>query len=122
MAPQPRRGGAKSSCSSATVPSARTTACQQRLPQRTERRQRPASSPSPRSTRLVTRPRRISSRNSSADQPKRFALMREAFRLEREDVAHIPLHQQPIVWAAKRNIELHQAPDNQLRLWLVTVN
>jgi peptide/nickel transport system substrate-binding protein len=56
------------------------------------------------------------------DQPKRFALMREAFRLEREDVAHIPLHQQPIVWAAKRNIELHQAPDNQLRLWLVTVN
>ena len=56
------------------------------------------------------------------DQAKRFALMREAFRLEREDVAHVPLHQQPIVWAAKRNIELRQGPDNRLRLWHVTVN
>jgi peptide/nickel transport system substrate-binding protein len=56
------------------------------------------------------------------NQERRFALMREAFRLEREDVAHVPLHQQPIVWAAKRNIELRQGPDNRLRLWHVSVN
>jgi peptide/nickel transport system substrate-binding protein len=56
------------------------------------------------------------------NEPQRFALMREAFRLEREDIAHVPLHQQPIVWAARRNIELRQGPDNRLRLWHVTVN
>jgi peptide/nickel transport system substrate-binding protein len=55
------------------------------------------------------------------DQPKRFALMREAFRLERQDIAHVPLHQQPIVWASKRGIEMRQGPDNRLRLWHVRV-
>jgi peptide/nickel transport system substrate-binding protein len=37
-------------------------------------------------------------------------------------VAHIPLHQQPIVWASKRNVDMRQGPDNRLRLWHVTVN
>jgi peptide/nickel transport system substrate-binding protein len=64
----------------------------------------------------------IQQASRETDQQKRFALMREAFRLEREDIAHVPLHQQPIVWAAKRNIELRQGPDNRLRLWHVTVN
>jgi peptide/nickel transport system substrate-binding protein len=53
------------------------------------------------------------------DEAKRRALMREAFALERQDIAHVPLHQQPIVWASKRGIELAQGPDNRLRLWLV---
>ena len=53
------------------------------------------------------------------DEAKRRALMREAFALEREDIAHVPLHQQPIVWASRKGIELAQAPDNRLRLWLV---
>ncbi|MFQ3622229.1 MAG: ABC transporter substrate-binding protein [Acetobacteraceae bacterium] len=53
------------------------------------------------------------------DETRRRALMREAFALEREDIAHVPLHQQPIVWASRRGIELAQAPDNRLRLWLV---
>jgi peptide/nickel transport system substrate-binding protein len=53
------------------------------------------------------------------DEAKRRALMREAFDLERRDIAHVPLHQQPIVWAARRGIELAQAPYNRLRLWLV---
>ncbi|WP_439578699.1 ABC transporter substrate-binding protein [Elioraea sp.] len=53
------------------------------------------------------------------DETKRRALMREAFAVEREDIAHVPLHQQPIVWASRKGIELGQAPDNRLRLWLV---
>ena len=53
------------------------------------------------------------------DEAKRRALMREAFVVEREDIAHVPLHQQPIVWASRKGIELGQAPDNRLRLWLV---
>jgi peptide/nickel transport system substrate-binding protein len=64
----------------------------------------------------------ITQANTETDQAKRFALIREALRLEREDVAHIPLHQQPIVWASKRNIDMRQGPDNRLRLWHVTVN
>jgi peptide/nickel transport system substrate-binding protein len=34
---------------------------------------------------------------------------------------HVPLHQQSITWASKKGIALAQAPDNQLRLWLVRI-
>lgn len=54
------------------------------------------------------------------DTTKRNALLAEAVAIERSDVAYIPLHQQPITWAARKGVELKQAPDNQLRLWLVT--
>ena len=54
------------------------------------------------------------------DTAKRNALLAEAVTIERNDVAYIPLHQQPITWAARKGVDLKQAPDNQLRLWLVT--
>ncbi|MFC5523765.1 ABC transporter substrate-binding protein [Polaromonas jejuensis] len=54
------------------------------------------------------------------DPAKRKVLMGEALSIERNDVAYIPLHQQPITWASKKGVELRQSPDNQLRLWLVT--
>ena len=57
---------------------------------------------------------------SELDMPKRNALLAEAEGIERNDVAYIPLHQQPITWAARKGVELRQSPDNQLRLWLVT--
>jgi peptide/nickel transport system substrate-binding protein len=57
-----------------------------------------------------------------ADEPKRRALIREAMQLEKADVAHVPLHQQPIVWASKKGIDMAQSPDNRLRLWYVKVN
>ena len=57
---------------------------------------------------------------SELDTTKRTALMGEATAIIRNDVAYIPLHQQPITWAARKGVELKQAPDNQLRLWLVT--
>ncbi len=57
---------------------------------------------------------------SELDTAKRTALMGEATAIIRNDVAYIPLHQQPITWAARKGVELRQAPDNQLRLWLVT--
>jgi peptide/nickel transport system substrate-binding protein len=57
----------------------------------------------------------------ASDEPTRRALIREAFALEKADIGHIPLHQQPITWAAKKGIDLRQGPDNQLRLRLVTV-
>jgi peptide/nickel transport system substrate-binding protein len=58
---------------------------------------------------------------SEIDPAKRAKLIEEAVTLERNDVSHVPLHQQPITWAAKKGISMAQAPDNQLRLWLVKV-
>jgi peptide/nickel transport system substrate-binding protein len=57
----------------------------------------------------------------SASEPQRRALLEEAFAIEKADIGHIPLHQQPITWASRKGIEMKQAPDNQLRLRLVTV-
>ena len=57
---------------------------------------------------------------SELDMGKRNALLAEAEGIVRNDVAYIPLHQQPITWAARKGIDLRQSPDNQLRLWLVT--
>jgi peptide/nickel transport system substrate-binding protein len=37
-------------------------------------------------------------------------------------MVYLPLHQQPITWAAKKGVDLRQSPDNQLRLRLVTTN
>ena len=50
----------------------------------------------------------------------RHALLGGAESIVRSDVAYIPLHQQPITWAARKGVERKQSPDNQLRLWLVT--
>ena len=57
---------------------------------------------------------------SELDSTKRVALMAEATAIIRNDVTYIPLHQQPITWASRKGADLKQAPDNQLRLWLVT--
>lgn len=56
------------------------------------------------------------------DETRRRALIREALLIEKREVAHVPLHQQPVVWAARRNIDLAQSPDNRLRLRYVRVN
>ena len=58
---------------------------------------------------------------SETDEPARRALLRQAFALAREDISHIPLHQQPLTWASRRGIDMRQAPDNNFRLWLVRV-
>jgi peptide/nickel transport system substrate-binding protein len=58
---------------------------------------------------------------SETDPTARAAAVHQAFALEKADIGNIPLHQQPLTWAARRGIELHQAPDNALRLWLVKV-
>jgi peptide/nickel transport system substrate-binding protein len=57
----------------------------------------------------------------AGDEESRRRFIREALAIERQEIAHVPLFQQPIAWAARRGIELRQAPDNRLRLWLVRV-
>ncbi len=46
------------------------------------------------------------------DQAKRNAMIAEAFKLHADDIGHIPLHQQALAWAMKKNVSLVQLPDN----------
>ncbi|MSP88853.1 MAG: ABC transporter substrate-binding protein [Alphaproteobacteria bacterium] len=56
------------------------------------------------------------------NQAERVKLIREAMVIEKADIPHVPIHQQPLVWAAKKGIDMKQAPDNRLRLWYVKVD
>ncbi len=59
---------------------------------------------------------------SELDVEKRRGLIGEGVAITRNDMVYLPLHQQPITWAAKKGVDLRQSPDNQLRLRLVTTN
>ena len=49
-------------------------------------------------------------------------LLTEALALQNEDVAHIPLHNQIIPWAMKKNIDVVHRADNRLDWRLIKVN
>jgi peptide/nickel transport system substrate-binding protein len=53
------------------------------------------------------------------DTPKRDAMIREAWAMERADVSHIPLHQQGLAWGVSRSVEMVQRADNQILLYWV---
>jgi peptide/nickel transport system substrate-binding protein len=55
------------------------------------------------------------------DQAKRNAMIAEAFKVHSEDFGHIPLHQQALAWAMKKNVELVQLPDNFMPFKWITV-
>jgi peptide/nickel transport system substrate-binding protein len=48
-------------------------------------------------------------------------MIAEAFRLHQDDVGHIPLHQQPLTWGMRKNVEVVQSPDSFLALRWVMV-
>ncbi len=56
------------------------------------------------------------------DQGKRTAMMTEALGIAKEDVAIIPLHQQPLAWGLRDGITLKVTADNKPRLWYATVS
>lgn len=58
---------------------------------------------------------------SETDPKRRLAMISEAFRIHHDEVGHLPLHQQALTWAMKRNIELVQLADNFNYLRWVTV-
>jgi peptide/nickel transport system substrate-binding protein len=54
------------------------------------------------------------------DPAKRQALIDEAMLIHKEDVGHIPLHQQALAWGASDKVEIHQSADNTFSLrWVV---
>ena len=56
------------------------------------------------------------------DQAKRQAEILQASKLLHDDAAFVPLHQQTVVWAARKNIDLVQAADDSFPLRFVKVN
>ncbi|HZF75241.1 MAG TPA: ABC transporter substrate-binding protein [Acetobacteraceae bacterium] len=58
---------------------------------------------------------------TETDRAKRQQMIDQAMRLHAEEVGHIPLHQQTVIWAARQNIELQQLADNWFPLRYVRV-
>jgi peptide/nickel transport system substrate-binding protein len=58
---------------------------------------------------------------SETDQAKRQAMITEAFKIHQDDVGHIPLHQQALAWAMKKDVQLVQLADNFMPYRYVTV-
>jgi peptide/nickel transport system substrate-binding protein len=56
------------------------------------------------------------------DETKRRAFLTEALKITRDEAYFIPLHQQPVAWAMKKNIEVPVFADEYVRLWFATVN
>lgn len=55
------------------------------------------------------------------DAEKRMEMMVEAFRIADEEVAWLPLHQQPLSWAARDAVQIPQTADDKPRLWLARI-
>jgi peptide/nickel transport system substrate-binding protein len=53
---------------------------------------------------------------------KRDALIAKAMAIHAADIGHIPLHQQPVVWAMRRSVHVPVMPDDGVRLAWVRVD
>lgn len=53
------------------------------------------------------------------DKAKRDAMIVEATKIYRDDFAFLPIHQQTVIWAARKNVDLFQSPDNYFHLRMV---
>ena len=56
------------------------------------------------------------------DQKNRNDLIEQALLLEHEDVSHIPLHNQVIPWAMKKNIGAVHRADNRVDMRTVRID
>ena len=55
------------------------------------------------------------------DLDRRNELIGEAFRIHKEDIGHIPLHQQALSWGARENVSLVQRGDDSMMLKWVRI-
>ena len=58
---------------------------------------------------------------TETDKEKRQKLLNEALTIHRDEVGHIPLHQQVLVWAAKAGIKIVQQPNAAFPIRYVTM-
>jgi peptide/nickel transport system substrate-binding protein len=63
----------------------------------------------------------LTNRIAAENNPqKRQALIAEAFKLHADDIGHLPLHQQPLVWGMKKNVDVVLLANNFNHLkWVV---
>ena len=59
---------------------------------------------------------------TETDLPVRNRMLTEALQLQNDTVAHIPLHNQVIPWAMKKNVDVVHRADNRLDWALIKVN
>lgn len=63
--------------------------------------------------------RLIDAANNELDRDKRLAMMTEALGIAKVRTLFLPVHQQPMAWAMRDNVEqVVQLPDNKARHWL----
>jgi peptide/nickel transport system substrate-binding protein len=55
------------------------------------------------------------------DSEKRRGMMTAALKIAKDEVALIPLHQQPLSWAVRDGVTVVQTADNKPRLWYARV-
>jgi peptide/nickel transport system substrate-binding protein len=58
---------------------------------------------------------------SETDQAKRNTMIAEAFKIQADEVGHLPLHQQALAWGMKKTVSLTQLADNMMFFKWVTV-
>ncbi len=51
---------------------------------------------------------------TETDKAKRDDMIREAFKIQQDDIGHIPLHQQALAWGYSKNVTLAQLPTNYM--------
>jgi peptide/nickel transport system substrate-binding protein len=56
------------------------------------------------------------------DLQNRNELIEKALLLSHQDVSHLPLHNQTIPWAMKKNVEMVHRADNRIDWRLVKIN
>ncbi|MCC7275315.1 MAG: ABC transporter substrate-binding protein [Alphaproteobacteria bacterium] len=66
--------------------------------------------------------RLIESASVELDLAKRTKLMSDAFRIFRAEYGAIPLYQEPLAWAARKNVKVAIAPDNKMRLFFARMD
>ena len=59
---------------------------------------------------------------AEADPQTRRQLIEQALLLSHRDVSHIPLHNQVIPWAMRKNVDMVHRADNRIDMRSVTVH
>jgi len=58
---------------------------------------------------------------SEIDAKKRQSMISESFKIMKDDVGYIPLHQQALSWGVRKGVTVAQRSDNALNYWYITI-
>jgi peptide/nickel transport system substrate-binding protein len=56
------------------------------------------------------------------DEPKRLAMLVDSFRIAKDQALFIPLHEQPLAWAMRSNVDMPQFADEYVRPWYARIH